>query len=112
MNCTFCDSRTMSWAPFLIALSSSGNRNESVSRESSVHSMMSISSPLMKSIKPMTTSENPKHYRVGCVSRQDRAQELRSLLDCMGFSWPAQKMPETVERGAQEPLTAEHAEHA
>ena len=52
-NCTTCDSRTMSWAPFLIALSSSGNRYDSVSRESSVHSMTSISSPLMKSINPM-----------------------------------------------------------
>jgi Zn-finger nucleic acid-binding protein len=41
----------MSCAPFLIALSSSGKRKESVSRESSVHSMISISSPLRKFIK-------------------------------------------------------------
>src|SRR4029078_2141944 len=52
-NCATCDSRTMSCAPFLIALSSSGNRNESVSRESSVHSMTSMNSPLMKSINPI-----------------------------------------------------------
>src|SRR4030095_804349 len=43
----------MSCAPFLIALSSSGNRHDSVSRESSVHSMISSSSPLMKSIIPI-----------------------------------------------------------
>src|SRR5437763_236385 len=43
----------MSCAPFLICLSSSGNRKERVSRESSVHSMISISSPLIKSINPM-----------------------------------------------------------
>src|SRR6185503_16335388 len=46
-------SRTISCAPFLIALSSSGNRYDSVSRESSVHSTTSISSPLMKSIRPI-----------------------------------------------------------
>src|SRR5690348_18403971 len=42
MNCAICDSRTMSWAPRLISLSSSGKRYDSVSRESSVHSMMSM----------------------------------------------------------------------
>src|SRR5262249_34754623 len=52
-NCTVCDSRTMSCAPFLISLSSSGYRNDSVSRESSVHSMTSRSWPLTKSIKPI-----------------------------------------------------------
>src|SRR5688572_6041235 len=55
-NCTCWDSRTISCAPFLIALSSSGNRYDNVSRESSVHSMISISSPLMKSIKPIARS--------------------------------------------------------
>src|SRR5262245_58341999 len=39
----------MSCAPFLISLSSSGKRNDSVSRESSVHSMMSMNCFLMKS---------------------------------------------------------------
>src|SRR5450631_2762811 len=39
----------MSWAPRLISLSSSGNRYDSVSRESSVHSMMSMNCFLMKS---------------------------------------------------------------
>src|SRR5688500_8265652 len=52
-NCTCCDSRTMSCAPFLIALSSSGNRYDSVSLESSVHSTISISSPLRKSMIPI-----------------------------------------------------------
>src|SRR4029078_11660177 len=52
-NCTCCDSRTMSCAPFLIALSSSGNRYDNVSRESSVHSMTSISYALMKSMMPI-----------------------------------------------------------
>jgi len=37
----------MSWAPFLISLSSSGQRYDSVSRESSVHSMISISDQLL-----------------------------------------------------------------
>ena len=46
----------MSCAPFLIALSSSGKRYDSVSRESSVHSMISISSPLMKSKIPIGRS--------------------------------------------------------
>src|SRR6185436_7186284 len=46
----------MSCAPFLIALSSSGNRHDSVSRESSVHSMISSSSPLMKSLFPLVAS--------------------------------------------------------
>src|SRR5438477_3084950 len=50
MNCATCDSRTISCAPFLISLSSSGNRNDSVSRESSVHSMMSMNCFLMKSM--------------------------------------------------------------
>src|SRR5206468_572668 len=48
-NCATCDSRTISCAPFLISLSSSGKRKESVSRESSVHSMMSMNCFLMKS---------------------------------------------------------------
>src|SRR5437773_1154428 len=39
----------MSCAPRLISLSSSGKRYESVSRESSVHSMMSMNCLLMKS---------------------------------------------------------------
>jgi hypothetical protein len=34
-NCAACDSRTMSCAPFLISLSSSGKRYDNVSRESS-----------------------------------------------------------------------------
>src|SRR5688572_15998361 len=55
-NCTCCDSRTISCAPFFIALSSSGNRYDNVSRESSVHSMISISSPLIKSINPIASS--------------------------------------------------------
>src|SRR5207247_2579609 len=44
----------MSWAPRLISLSSSGNRYESVSRESSVHSMMSMNCLLMKSSMAMS----------------------------------------------------------
>ena len=48
--------RGRSAAPFFIALSSSGNRYDSVSRESSVHSMISISSPLIKSINPIASS--------------------------------------------------------
>ena len=52
-NCTCCDSRTMSCAPFLISLSSSGQRYDSVSRESSVHSMTSISCLVMKFIRLM-----------------------------------------------------------
>src|SRR5689334_10496906 len=43
----------MSCAPRLISLSSSGKRYDSVSRESSVHSMISISWLLMKSINPI-----------------------------------------------------------
>src|SRR5687768_6861670 len=46
-----------------MALSSSGNRYESVSRESSVHSMTSIASPLMKSIKPICPSSLFETYR-------------------------------------------------
>src|SRR4029450_8225567 len=49
-NCATCDSRTMSCAPFLISLSSSGKRYDSVSRESSVHSMMSMNCFLRKSM--------------------------------------------------------------
>src|SRR5690349_12401621 len=52
-NCAVCDSRTMSCAPFLISLSSSGNRNDSVSRESSVHSMMSMNCFFRKSMMAM-----------------------------------------------------------
>ena len=48
----------MSCAPFLIALSSSGKRHDSVSRESSVHSMISSSSPLMKSMMPIWSTPN------------------------------------------------------
>src|SRR5687767_4939169 len=55
-NCATCDSRTISCAPRLIALSSSGKRQHSVSRESSVHSMISSNSPLMKSISPIRRS--------------------------------------------------------
>src|SRR6478736_1043934 len=55
-NWTICDSRTMSWAPRLISLSSSGKRYDSVSRESSVHSMISMNWLLMKSINPMRVS--------------------------------------------------------
>src|SRR4030095_3087538 len=50
MNCAVCDSRTMSCAPRLISLSSSGNRYYSVSRESSVHSMISMNCFFRKSI--------------------------------------------------------------
>src|SRR4029079_3860116 len=42
----------MSCAPRLISLSSSGNLNDSVSRESSVHSMMSMNWLRMKSVRP------------------------------------------------------------
>src|ERR1041385_9102795 len=49
----------MSCAPRLISLSSSGKRNDSVSRESSVHSMISISWLLMKSISPMSCLRSP-----------------------------------------------------
>src|SRR5688572_16453618 len=59
MNCTTCDSRTMSWAPFLIALSSSGKRYDNVSRVSSVHSMTSITSPLMHSLTPIAPAPSP-----------------------------------------------------
>src|SRR5207244_10374337 len=52
-NCATCDSRTINCAPFLISLSLSGQRKLRVSRESSVHSMISISSPLMKSMSPI-----------------------------------------------------------
>src|SRR5687768_12234677 len=64
-NCTCCDSRTISCAPFLIALSSSGNRYDNVSRESSVHSMISISSPLMKSIRPIARSTEGRRHAGG-----------------------------------------------
>src|SRR4029453_8954316 len=50
-----CDSRTMSWAPFLISLSSSGKRNDSVSREASVHSMMSMNCFFRKSMIAIAT---------------------------------------------------------
>src|SRR5215216_2601985 len=43
----------MSCAPRLISRSLSGNRQEMVSRESSLNSMISISSPRMKSMSPM-----------------------------------------------------------
>src|SRR5450432_2044655 len=46
----------MSCAPRLISLSSSGKRNDSVSRESSVHSMMSMNCFLMKSRMAMLSS--------------------------------------------------------
>src|SRR5664279_2623306 len=49
----------MSCAPFLISLSSSGKRYDSVSRESSVHSMMSMNCFLMKSRIAMLRSSCP-----------------------------------------------------
>ena len=52
-NCATCDSRTINCAPFLMALSSSGNRHARVSRESSSHSMISSSSPRKRSIRPI-----------------------------------------------------------
>src|SRR5215831_2575808 len=52
----------MSCAPRLISLSSSGNRYESVSRESSVHSMMSMNCFLRKS---MMAIEVPPSGKVG-----------------------------------------------
>src|ERR1051326_6654543 len=46
----------MSCAPRLISLSSSGNRKDRVSRESSVHSMISRNWLRMKSVRPMGQS--------------------------------------------------------
>src|SRR6266550_6332473 len=82
MNCATCDSRTISWAPFLISLSSSGNRYDSVSRESSVHSMMSMNCFLMKSKiaigspsrQPTESSATPERLRA--FSGLGRAGEL------------------------------------
>src|SRR5688572_26019977 len=50
----------MSWAPRLISRSLSGKRQERVSRESSLNSMISINWPRMKSMMPMVVpfSEN------------------------------------------------------
>src|SRR5207253_5932963 len=52
-NCATWDSRTISCAPRLISRSLSGKRHEIVSRESSLNSMISMSSPRIKSIKPI-----------------------------------------------------------
>src|SRR5215510_2631168 len=72
----------MSCAPFLMALSSSGKRHESVSRVSSVHSMISSSSPLMKSMIPIVALllrdygkckiHNAKDSRRPCVTVDTR----------------------------------------
>src|SRR6185312_5734831 len=48
-----CPSRTMSLAPYLISLSARGKRQTMVSRESSSHWMMSMSSFLSLSKMPM-----------------------------------------------------------
>src|SRR5215470_13282113 len=60
----------MSWAPRLISLSSSGKRNDSVSRESSVHSMTSMNCFLRKSMIAITEGlpvqvESYPAYRLG-----------------------------------------------
>src|SRR5262247_1903207 len=72
-NCATCDSRTMSCAPFLISLSSSGKRNDSVSRESSVHSMMSMNCFFRKSM--IAIAYLPR----GCGLFLLRGGELRGL---------------------------------
>jgi hypothetical protein len=51
-------SRTISFAPFLISFSYRGNRQTIVSRVSSSHSMMSISSPVSLSHKAMRSSSD------------------------------------------------------
>ena len=86
----------MSCAPFLIALSSSGNRNESVSRESSVHSMTSISSPLMKSISPMLDTLSRKLERAkrevrdgGRASRRRGSSSASTRADYSKHPMPA-----------------------
>src|SRR5438093_87938 len=73
----------MSCAPRLISRSLSGNRNDIVSRESSTHSMISMSSPVTKSLRPKIPPRQDSAQSIAeCFYLRDRC--AHKVIGCRG----------------------------